>query len=66
MTTLEDVEKAVAQLVPEKLAEFRAWFEEFDAALFDAKIDRDSRAGKLDGFAEEARRDFHEGRAKEI
>jgi len=66
MTTLEDIEKAVARLVPEQLAEFRAWFEGFDAAKFDAEIERDSRKGKLDSFAEQAVRDFRKGRAKEI
>jgi hypothetical protein len=31
MTTAEDIEKAVEQLAPCKLARFRAWFEVFDA-----------------------------------
>ncbi|HEY3776780.1 MAG TPA: hypothetical protein VGL35_01845 [Rhizomicrobium sp.] len=66
MTTLEDIEKAVAQLPPEKLMEFRTWFEEFDAALFDARLEIDSRAGKLDGFAEEARSAFKQGSIKDI
>jgi hypothetical protein len=66
MTTLEDIEKAVAQLPPERLAEFRAWFSEFDAAVFDARIEHDSLNGKLDRLAAEAVRDLREGRAKEI
>ena len=28
--TVDDIEKAVAKLPPEQLAEFRAWFERFD------------------------------------
>src|SRR6266478_10223437 len=36
MTTAEDIEKAVEQLPPRELARFRAWFEAFDAAQFDA------------------------------
>jgi len=64
--TLKDLEEAVERLPPEKLAEFRAWFEEFDAALFDAKIARDSGEGKLDKLGEQAIRDFRQGRAKEI
>jgi hypothetical protein len=35
MTTVEDIEKAVAKLSPEQLAKFRAWFEEFQERLFD-------------------------------
>jgi hypothetical protein len=54
MTTAEDIEKAVEQLPPRELARFRAWFEAFDADQFDAAIERDARAGKLDALAEEA------------
>ena len=28
--TIDDIEKAVARLPPEQLAEFRAWFERFE------------------------------------
>jgi hypothetical protein len=48
MTTAEEIEKAAAQLAPRELARFRAWFEAFDAEQFDAAIERDARAGKLD------------------
>jgi hypothetical protein len=52
MTTAEDIEKAVEQLAPRELARFRAWFEAFDANRFDAAIERDAKAGKLDALAE--------------
>jgi predicted transcriptional regulator len=52
--TTEDIEKAVEQLPPHELARFRVWFEAFDASQFDAAIERDAQAGKLDGLAEEA------------
>ena len=54
MTTAEDIEKAVEKLAPSELARFRAWFEAFDAQQFDAAIERDARAGKLDALADEA------------
>ena len=54
MTTAEDIEKAVEQLAPRELARFRAWFETFDAERFDAAIERDAKAGKLDALADEA------------
>jgi hypothetical protein len=54
MTTAEDIEKAVEKLAPRELARFRAWFEAFDALQFDAAIERDINAGKLDSHAEEA------------
>jgi len=36
------------------VARFRDWFEAFDAHRFDAAIERDARAGKLDARADEA------------
>jgi hypothetical protein len=66
MTKLEDIEKAVEQLPPEKLAEFRAWFEQFDSPEFDSKIERDIHAGKLDRLGADARRALAEGRTKEL
>ena len=64
--TIEDLEKAVAKLPPDQLAKFREWFDAFDAARFDQKIERDANAGKLDGFAEQALADFRKGRAREL
>jgi hypothetical protein len=66
MSTVEDIEKAVAKLPPDELARFRRWFEEFEAARFDAKIERDARSGKLDRLAQEALADMRAGRAREL
>jgi hypothetical protein len=66
MTTLEDIEKAVAELPPDQLMRFRAWFEEFEAARFDQRIERDANAGRLDQLAEQALADFRAGRAREL
>ena len=64
--TVQDLEKAIAKLPPDQLAELRAWFDEFDAARFDEKIERDAKAGKLDRLADAAIEDFREGRAREL
>ena len=66
MTTAEDIEKAIEQLHPRELARFRAWFEVFDAERFDAAIERDAVAGKLDGFAEEALEAHHAGQSRDL
>jgi hypothetical protein len=66
MTTAEDIEKAVEQLAPRELARFRAWFEAFDAAQFDAAVERDARTGKLDARAEEALAAHRAGRSREL
>ena len=66
MTTVEDIEKAIEQLPADQLARFRAWFEQFDAAQFDAKIECDAKTGKLDKLACEAKADFRAGRASDL
>jgi hypothetical protein len=54
MQNAEEIEKAVEQLDQRELARFRAWFEAFEARHFDAAIEQDAEAGKLDRFAQEA------------
>ena len=66
MTKIEDIEKAVEQLSAEELAKFRTWFEEFDAGVFDAKIERDAKAGKLDKLMAEAHANHAAGRREEF
>jgi len=59
--TVEDIDKAIAKLGPRELDKFRAWFEEFQAARFDDKIERDVHSGKLDRLADQASADFRKG-----
>jgi hypothetical protein len=66
MTNIKEIEKAIVDLPLEQLAEFRAWFEEFDAQSFDAAIERDVEAGKLDRLAEEAIAEYKKGRIREL
>lgn len=51
MVTIKELEKAVTDLSPDKLAEFRAWFESFDAAQWDKQFEEDVKSGKLDRVA---------------
>jgi hypothetical protein len=64
--SVEELEKAVADLPSDQLAKFRAWFEEFEAARFDAQIGADAKSGKLDKLAETALQDFRQGRFREL
>jgi hypothetical protein len=66
MTKIEDIEKAVAELPPDQLERFRAWFDEFEAARFDQQIERDAKGGRLDRLAEQALADYRAGRAREL
>jgi hypothetical protein len=66
MSRLEEIEKAVAQLPPDELAKFREWFERFASDLFDAKIERDAKAGRLDPLAARAIAERNRGPVREI
>lgn len=52
MATVQKIEKEVSNLSREELAEFRAWFDEFDAAIWDKQFEEDVRSGKLDELAD--------------
>jgi hypothetical protein len=64
MSTVEQAESTVAQLSAEELRQFRAWFEEFDAELWDREFEDDATSGRLDELADRAIRDFKAGRCK--
>jgi hypothetical protein len=64
--TIDEIERAIAKLEPRELDRLWAWFEEFQAARFDQKIERDVQSGKLDRMADEAVADFRKGRAREL
>ncbi len=66
MINAEFVENAIKQLSSEELVKFRQWYAEFDADLWDAQIEADAAAGKLDALAEEALADYHSGQSREL
>jgi hypothetical protein len=61
MTSVQAIEAAVEQLAPEQRAEFRAWFEAFDAREWDQHMEQDLQSGSLDWLAEEALADLAAG-----
>ena len=66
MIKIEEIKRVVSSLDADELAKFRAWFNKFDAARFDGKIERDAETGKLDRLADEALVEFRKGRAREL
>jgi len=66
MSEIEQLEQRIEGLSLEDLARFRAWFLEFDARVWDAQIQADAKAGKLDGLINEARADYKAGKAREL
>jgi hypothetical protein len=55
MSTVQEIETAIEKLGHDEFAELRAW-------LWDLEIERDAKAGRLDGLASEAVREFQAGR----
>jgi len=66
MSELEELEKRIRKLSPQDLAKFRAWFAEFDHALWDRQIESDSKSGKLGRVVNQALADYKAGKAKKI
>jgi hypothetical protein len=63
MSKIEQLEQQVQALSEEELAQFRAWFIEFDWKMWDRQLDRDVASGKLDALAEKALRDHGSGKS---
>ena len=66
MSTVHEIEQAIRGLGPQDLAAFRDWFAAFDADAWDRQLEQDVAAGRLDRFAEEAKRDLKEGRCTDL
>jgi hypothetical protein len=64
MNKLENIETQIRKLSREELADFREWFAQFDAELWDAQFEADARAGKLDAAAERALQEHKSGKSK--
>ncbi len=66
MTTVKEIEDAVASLSPDDLSRFSAWFADFAAAVWDEQIAADARNGKLDALADDAITSLRNGQCTEL
>ena len=66
MGKIEKIEQEIQALSREELAQFRAWFLEYDWAIWDRQIERDAEAGRLDDLAARALRDHAAGKSTPI
>jgi len=66
MTTVVEIEKAVQELPPEKLIEFRHWFSEWDHDIWDKEIELDAENGMFDKIASETLAEFKEGKCRKL
>jgi hypothetical protein len=66
MGKIERLEQEIRALTDDEFAQLRRWIIEYDAEAWDREIEADVKAGKLDHLAEEALRDYAEGRTKKL
>ena len=66
MANLQKIEEEISNLPPVELAEFREWFEKFDAENWDKKFETDVKTEKLDKMANKAVQDFKDGKFRKI
>jgi hypothetical protein len=66
MRRVARLELEIESLSPEELAEFRAWFLEFDSGRWNAQLESDVPEGRLDQLADEALREHQAGRTRPI
>lgn len=66
MNEIEQLERTVSNLSPEDLAQFRAWFLEFDERVWDQQIEADLKAGKLNTLIVEARAEYELGKTRPL
>lgn len=66
MSSVKEIECAVARLSGAELSAFRGWFADFEAAAWDRQFEKDVSAGRLDALGDEALRDLREGRCTDL
>ncbi len=58
---LKQIEEQIAQLSPEELKQFSAWFDEYMSDEWDRQIERDEAAGKFDKIIKQLDANFEGG-----
>lgn len=64
--SVQEIEKAITQLPTSEISRLAAWFEEYQADLWDQQIEVDALAGRLDVLGAEADREFEAGRCQPL
>ena len=62
MTTVSEIESAISSLPEDEFWKLAEWFDEKKSDAWDARIEADAAAGKLDRFAEAAIREHLAGK----
>ncbi|MBX9962504.1 MAG: hypothetical protein K2Y35_05575 [Burkholderiales bacterium] len=63
---MEKLAERIERHSPEELRKFREWFAEFDAQMWNAQIEANARAGKLDRLVSDALADYKTSTTREL
>ncbi len=66
MSTIDEIKSAIHHLSRKDLEIFRAWFYKYEANVWDAELEEDVHTGKLNALAEQAAKDYEEGRCTDL
>jgi hypothetical protein len=63
---VEDLEGKIKALSSREFQELRAWLAEYDAEIWARQFHADALAGRLNAVADQALKDFSEGRSTDL
>jgi hypothetical protein len=66
MSTIEDIQKAIAKLSANDQSRLLNWLEQQDSLAFDERLQRDADSGKLEKLAASARANMAAGLGEEF
>ena len=66
MSTVTEIQQAITQLSPAEQRQLAQWFEEALEDVWDAQIEEDVKAGRLDDLVAQAEADIAAGRVKPL
>lgn len=64
--TVREIKSAIEQLAPSEVSKLSEWFAEFEAQIWDKKIERDLQNGKFGNLIKEVEKDFAEGNCQPL
>ena len=64
--TVKEIEQAIEQLPPNKLAELATWFADYHAQAWEAQIEDDLDSGRLDKLLKEVDDEYNAGLAQPL
>ncbi len=66
MRKVEEIEEQIQKLSPTEFAELREWVLAQDWKAWDAQVEADAKAGKLDKLVSEGKAEYQSGRARKF